>query len=205
MHRDHPGNDRSFQVSPTIHGGLIDPRKRIGVAIQAPGGPGFSGIDSVLRGLQLLPPPAVKVLERFDVVSFDERGSGRSRPVRCDFGAAPGLPNPNDPPEQAARFLDDFSQRAAATCFDQNGPFIYTMSTNTIARDMDMIRRAFGERTVALYGPSAGSELSAVYANLFPEHVRAMVLDGGLVPEYGDSWPAGAGTADLRRLRHDRL
>jgi pimeloyl-ACP methyl ester carboxylesterase len=163
-----------------------NPHKRIGIAFQAPGGPGISGIDNTLRGLQLLPPAAVRVLERFDVITFDERGSGRSHAVHCDIGKPLGVP-PTDDPIAAAKFLDDFSQRFASTCLEQNGPFIYSMSTNNIARDMDMVRRALGESKMTIFGASAGTELGAVYASMFPERVRAMVLDAGLVPEFGDS------------------
>lgn len=163
-----------------------NPQARIGVLFLGPGGPGFSGIDIVLRGLQLMPPAARRVLERFDVVSFDERGSGRSRSIHCDMPAA-GFPLDPDP-VAAARFLDEFSQRVADTCVDQNGVFVRTMSTNNIARDVDMVRRALGERTITFLGASAGTELGAVYASLFPRHVRAMVLDAGFPPEYRDNW-----------------
>src|SRR5262249_35102286 len=57
-----------------------DPEHRIGSLVMNPGGPGGSGIDYLPGFAQELP----SVLrDRFDVVSFDPRGIGRSDPVDC--------------------------------------------------------------------------------------------------------------------------
>jgi len=52
------------------------------------------------------------------------------------------------------------------------------VSTASVARDMDLIRRALGERQITYVGFSYGTLLGATYASLFPDSYRAMVLDG---------------------------
>ncbi|NJM08381.1 alpha/beta hydrolase [Candidatus Gracilibacteria bacterium] len=61
------------------------------------------------------------------------------------------------------------------------------MSFNNIARDMDMLRRALGDKQLSYVGLSFGTTLGAVYASLFPTRVRAMILDSGVMPEFRDS------------------
>ena len=47
---------------------------------------------------------------------------------------------------------------------------------------MDVIRRALGEDKISYFGFSYGSELGAAWATLFPDTVRAMVIDGAADP-----------------------
>ena len=133
------------------------------------------------------------------MVSFDPRGVARSRAIRCDVNL-PDLPFDADDATLAAA-LDDVSRRYAQACADQNGPFVNTVGTNNVARDIDMLRRALGERQITYAAGSYGSELGAVYASLFPERVRAMLLDGGIPPEFRDNfvefWSEYAGGFEL--------
>ena len=57
------------------------------------------------------------------------------------------------------------------------------MSTVDAAIDMDELRAALGQPKLTYIGFSYGTYLGAVYAQLFPTHVRAMVLDGALNPD----------------------
>src|SRR5262249_37693132 len=123
--------------------------------------------------------------ERFDIIGFDPRGVGRSRPVQCVTEAA-GQPTASSGDALAA-FFDDFAKRVAKACVDQNGAaYVTSLSTNNTARDMDMLRQALGEERISFAGVSYGTVVGAVYASMFPERVRAMVLDGGLAPEFRD-------------------
>ena len=54
------------------------------------------------------------------------------------------------------------------------------MNTTTSARDMDQLRAALGVQKIDFYGMSYGTALGSVYAELFPGHVNAMVLDGAV-------------------------
>jgi pimeloyl-ACP methyl ester carboxylesterase len=150
------------------------PQQRIGVLFANPGGPGGSGVDFVAQGVNA--PGFIRLRERFDIVSFDVRGSHRSQAVRCE------LPRPADPATvpaaQLPALFDDFSREVAHACTLKAGPLIRTLSTNNIARDIEVLRRALHERQISYVGLSYGASLGAVYASLFPQNVRAMLLDG---------------------------
>ena len=64
------------------------------------------------------------------------------------------------------------------------------MATADVARDMDRIRQALGDDQLTYVGYSYGSFLGVSYANLFPENVRAVVVDGVLDPI---AWTTGTG------------
>lgn len=161
-----------------------DPRKRIGALFTNPGGPGISGVDQVIFGIRA--PLFVQVRSRFDIIGFDPRGVGRSRPIQCE---PEPLELPDDRSDAAlAAAFDGFSRRYAEACLQQDGPFVAKVSTNNVARDMDMLRRALGERTITYASGSYGTQLGAVYASLFPKRVRAMALDGGTGPVFRDGY-----------------
>jgi pimeloyl-ACP methyl ester carboxylesterase len=56
------------------------------------------------------------------------------------------------------------------------------MSTTDDALDMDVLRRAVGDRKLTYFGESYGSYLGLVYANMFPGRVRAIAIDGIVDP-----------------------
>ena len=68
-------------------------------------------------------------------------------------------------------------RRACATAHPALTAAVDTVNT---ARDMDRIRQALGVSTISFYGLSYGTVLGTVYAELFPHHVREMVLDGAV-------------------------
>lgn len=157
--------------------------QRIGSLFVNPGGPGASAVDFV-RGIQDILPP--EVLRRFDIVAFDPRGVGSSQPLSCLSG--PDLdrylaldPNPTTPAEIAT--VVAANQKFAAGCAQDYGPsFLAHINTQDAARDMDYLRQAVGDPKLSYVGYSYGTFLGAQYANLFPTHVRALVLDGAVDP-----------------------
>ena len=155
---------------------------RIGSLFVNFGGPGGNDVDFLkfVADSRLAP-----LRERFDLVTFDPRGTGRSEPaVRCDFEAPPA-PAPGDSAERAA-YLDEHARRFAEACLAQTGPVVTRLGTNNVARDIDLFRAALGEKAISFHGASYGAELGAVYASLFPKRVRAMVLDGGTSDTFAD-------------------
>lgn len=158
---------------------------KIGSLITNPGGPGASGVDALDYLASLFPQ---SVLDRFDIVGFDPRGVGRSAPVRCETG--PQLDqfiHLNPAPTTAAGFQ---TLVAGAKTFDQNcqaksGAELPFVGTVNAARDMDEIRAAVGDPKLNFVGFSYGTFLGATYADLFPTHIRTMVLDGALDPALG--------------------
>jgi pimeloyl-ACP methyl ester carboxylesterase len=157
--------------------------ERIGSLFVNPGGPGASAVDFARQVPGILP---TSILRRFDIVAFDPRGMGGSSPLACENGA--GLdaylalnPNPSTPAEIQAVATAD--QQFAAGCAKQYGAtFLAHIDTKTAARDMDYIRASLGEAQLTYLGYSYGTFLGAEYADLFPTHVRAFVLDGAVDP-----------------------
>ncbi len=161
-----------------------DPDQRIGSLLVNPGGPGAGG--SVLAELaeDIYGPD---LLDRFDIVGWDPRGTGLSEPyVDCVdeydpyFGIDSG---PDDAVEEQA--LQDTLAEFAAGCAERSGDLLSHISTVDSARDMDAIRRALGEDTISYFGWSYGTSLGATWATMFPETVRAAVLDGAVDPTVG--------------------
>jgi pimeloyl-ACP methyl ester carboxylesterase len=160
---------------------------RIGSLVVNPGGPGVSGVDAAARlalGARAGGLPD-EILRRFDVVGFDPRGVGRSSGIECgddaDWDAVFGSdPNPPDP----AAFAEAVrvSQRIAASCAANQGDRLGAYSTHQTAQDLDAVRAAVGDARLTYLGYSYGTLLGATYAHLFPDRVRALVLDGAIDP-----------------------
>ncbi|HVU60291.1 MAG TPA: alpha/beta hydrolase [Mycobacteriales bacterium] len=152
-----------------------------GSLIVNPGGPGASGVQFVEEAGDLFKP----LMSHLDLVSFDPRGVGASDPVRCLTG--PQLdayvnldPDPTTAAQRAATIRQ--SREFADACYAKNGDYLEHVGTIDEARDMDVLRAALGDAKLTYYGASYGTYLGAKYAQLFPTHIRAMVLDGALDP-----------------------
>jgi pimeloyl-ACP methyl ester carboxylesterase len=185
---DRPGGEQ-IAVS-VIRLPAASPGRRIGSLFLNPGGPGGSGVDAVRGGAQFLP---LQLRGRFDIVGFDPRGILRSTPLRCyrTFGEAiadlPPFAYPTSEAQVMRLKAADLSLVRA--CRSHAGPILRHMSTADVARDMDLLRRAVGDRSLNYLGFSYGTELGQTYANMFPRKVGAMVIDGVLDPR---AW-AGTG------------
>ena len=147
------------------------------------GGPGQSGVDFAGFSVSLLPEA---LLDRFDVVGFDPRGVGHSQPIRCKH------PDPGPPtfPDlltatgyaRAASEMRQFAEECATALGSRAALF----STTATAVDIDRIRAALGQSTLTYLGWSYGAKLGAEYARLYPDKVRAAVLDAPTNP--GTTW-----------------
>ncbi len=150
--------------------------ERIGYLLVNPGGPGGSGLEFVQYAGALFAP---EILERFDIVGFDPRGVGESEPKFACGGPGEQLAFLNsiedepDTPEEIAA-----GEAAARLCIESMGRVGGLLHSEYVARDMDEIRKALGVEQISYMGFSYGSALGVWYATLFPESVRAMVLDG---------------------------
>ncbi|CAB4579123.1 MAG: alpha/beta fold hydrolase [Actinobacteria bacterium] len=155
-----------------------DPTARIGSMIVNPGGPGF-GAEMLLTNAEEI--FDAELLDVFDIVGLDPRGTGGSTPVIDCIDDYDALDAASDltPADDAARQAQIDAVRAYAVgCVERTGDAIAHMSTASTARDIDVLRRALGEETVTFFGTSYGCELGATWATLHPETVRAAVLDG---------------------------
>jgi pimeloyl-ACP methyl ester carboxylesterase len=173
---------RRFSL-PVIKLPASDPARRIGSLVLNPGGPGGSGIQYALAARSVVS-PAVRA--RFDVVGFDPRGVGQSVPaIHCLTG--PGLDTylkTNDDPVTAAQLATVVTQSKlfAQGCEQRSGALLPYVGTREAAHDMDILRAALGDAKLTYLGKSYGTYLGAWYAQEFPSHVRAMVLDGAVNP-----------------------
>jgi pimeloyl-ACP methyl ester carboxylesterase len=159
---------------------------RIGSLVVNPGGPGVSGADAALSLALTLP---TDLLQRFDLVGFDPRGVGLSTPVECipdplkDTLAA-AEPRPTTDAQLAETFA--LAQKVADGCAQKYGKALGTFDTTDTARDLDRLREALGDAKLSFLGYSYGTTLGSVYAELFGDRIRAMVLDGDVDPDAGD-------------------
>ncbi len=173
-------------AGPTIPIALVrhpaeDPSARIGSLVIDPGGPGVSGIDDAANELSALTP---QLLDDFDIVLFDPRGVERSDPVTCDRPKGQVPVSSDLVPATPAEIETTISglRQFALDCEDTVPTLLPYVGTVDVARDMDRLRQALGDSGLTYMGQSYGSLLGLTYAQLFPTHVRAMVLDGVLDP-----------------------
>ncbi len=159
------------------------PEQRIGSMFVNPGGPGDTGVGLV-RG----DPDGLDAwgAGRFDVVSWDPRGTNRSTRVRCfrsergeaRFWAGVSIPTTKSASKRYRRKAVALARR----CGEVSGWLLPHISTADTARDLDYLRRLVGDRKLTYAGLSYGTFLGETYANMFPGRVRAMMLDGIVDP-----------------------
>ncbi|GAA4868608.1 alpha/beta hydrolase [Actinomycetospora straminea] len=151
-----------------------DPAARLGTLVVNYGGPGSPGTASLRR----LAGRFEALRARFDLLTIDPRGTGGSAPVTCGPFGGERVPAPVGPARTPAFWAS--AAEPGRACLAGTGERLGHLSTANAARDVDLVRQALGEETVSLYGYSYGTYSAATYANLFPSHTRAMVLDGSL-------------------------
>lgn len=162
---------------------------RIGSLLINPGGPGVSGMESAAA---LLGSPAVdKLSQRFDIVGFDPRGIGASKPaVRCLTGeerdADRGDDIEVDPSPEGVAKQEAEEREFAERCTERTehgAKMLANLGTREVVRDMDVLRSVLGDKKLTYLGYSYGTRIGYSYAEAFPENVRALLLDGALDPE----------------------
>lgn len=161
-----------------------DPDNKIGSLFLNPGGPGGSGVFFVLNVGQFLYTPEVRA--HFDIVGFDPRGINFSAPLSCftNFDHLDELNKLDFYPDTDEQAMEqtEFDRRFNEHCELNAGAIRDNMSTADVARDMDIMRAAVGDRRLNYAGYSYGSFLGVSYANMFPKRVRALIVDAVLDP-----------------------
>jgi pimeloyl-ACP methyl ester carboxylesterase len=158
--------------------------QRIGTLLINPGGPGVAALDFVAYADQIF---SASIIDRFDIVAWDPRGVGQSDPrIDCvdSMDDYFGLdPSPDDATETEQ--LISGAQEFASSCMTRSSDLLPYVSTIDTASDMDVLRRALNEERISYMGFSYGTSLGATWATLFPETVRAAVLDAAVDPTRG--------------------
>ena len=132
------------------------------------GGPGQGARDAFVPVLGAL----AGVRRDRDIVLIDQRGTGGSNPMNCDF-----------PDETFDTQIDPERFRSMARdCLASlpGDPRYYT--TSVAIRDLDAVRAALGYERINLYGGSYGTRVAQHYLRHYPGHTRTVILDGVVNP-----------------------
>lgn len=128
------------------------------------GGPGQSARDV----LPLMRHALRDVNQHRDLIFLDQRGTGASNPLRCDFSAVDPFLEP-DPEVIEALYRD---------CLDGFDADVRHYLSEDAARDIDALRAHLGYAQINLVGSSYGTRLAQIYLRAYPDRVRSMILDG---------------------------
>jgi len=135
-----------------------DAENRIGTLFFNYGGPGGSAVHGTAAMVEELLPEVI--INAFDIVAMDPRGTGYSA-YASEFLRCGKLANCADELEQISGYL----------------------GSNSIVQDYDLLREHLGEESISFVGYSYGTRLGSLYANEFPDRVRALVLDSPMAPD----------------------
>ena len=156
------------------------PEAKIGSLVFNPGGPGAPAVSFLTAIADTLPD---RIRDRFDLVAFDPRGVGRSSPIECEDSLDPLFDQSFQPTTAAERAgLVDAVRSLADACAARSGALLSHVSTVDAAHDLERLRVALGEEQLSFVGSSYGTFLGATYASMYPDRVRAFVLDGPVDP-----------------------
>ncbi|MCS3803903.1 pimeloyl-ACP methyl ester carboxylesterase [Chromobacterium alkanivorans] len=138
------------------------------------GGPGYFGINPWVD----IEGSAKKIHESWDIVGYDPRGVGQSKPIiDCTIIEEPSTP-------------ENYNKDLINACVKYTGiDILKHMGTDEAASDVDRIRQAVGDKKLSAIAYSYGTQVGLIYAERFPNNVRAMVLDGVVdIDEAKDSY-----------------
>lgn len=155
----------------------------LGSLVVNPGGPGGSGVDYARAAGQIF---SGDITDAYQIVGFDPRGVGRSHPVDCltDEQLDKWIAFDGDPQTpRAEQELLAAAKKFGKRCQRESGDLLPYVDTESVVRDMDVLRSALGEQRLNFLGFSYGTMIGALYADQFGEVTGRMVLDGVLPPQ----------------------
>ncbi len=146
----------------------LDQRSRAAPLFILAGGPGQSAIDLYVS----VAPAFTDIHRSHDIVLVDQRGTGASAPLNCDY------------PDDWSGAADALAlvRRATRACLAKFGPRVRFYTTSAAVSDLDAVRRAMGYRRIDLYGASYGTRVAIEYMRRYPAAVHAAILDGVVDP-----------------------
>jgi pimeloyl-ACP methyl ester carboxylesterase len=180
-----------------------DRKHRIGSLFVNPGGPGAPATDFALLAPLFL---SDKLLDRFDIVGMDPRGIGSSTNVECFSGprqqtiALKGMEPLFPYGKKQEKAYVGAAKTLGRACSTRGRQLSASMSTAEVARDMDVMRRAVGDKKLTYLGFSYGTAIGQYYANMFPDRFRAIAADGVINPQ---AWVGSRRTGNT--VQDDRL
>ena len=166
--------DRSAPVPGTISLSVerlqAGPTQSASAVLALAGGPGQAANPLATQLAKAIAP----ALSDRDLIVYDQRGTGRSDPLSCkalDYSRALAQATAGT----VGRFFEE--------CAQQIGPARGGFTTQESVQDIEALRQALGYEKLVLYGTSYGTKVALEYAELYPQHVEALVLDSVVTPE----------------------
>ncbi|MFP3969496.1 alpha/beta hydrolase [Actinomadura fulvescens] len=163
-----------------------DTKNYQGIVLLNRGGPGGAGRDLPLRFTNPARGLPKEVSAKYDWIGFDPRGVQATEPsIVCDPSFQwPGKARADFVPasQRDERAWLRKARKYAADCGRKYGGYLPHIKTENVARDMDEIRKALGQKKTSYFGYSYGTFLGQVYASMFPRHLRRIVLDSVVNP-----------------------
>lgn len=156
------------------------------------GGPGGAAVSSIVS--QVEDGLGTSLVKNYDIVALDPRGVGASTPVHClsneqldrynsEGSILPDVPDRADQsPEEIVASMTAELSTIAAGCEKLSGSLYRHIDTVSAAKDFEMVRRILHQEKFDYLGYSYGTFLGATYAQLYPNAVGRMVLDGAVDP-----------------------
>jgi pimeloyl-ACP methyl ester carboxylesterase len=130
-------------------------------------------------------PVFARIRRRHDIILVDQRGTGRSHPLVCQFDE-----------QQMWDAGEDETARVMRECRSslEKTHDLAQYTTSVAVRDLEAVRRALGYRRISFYGSSYGTRVAQHYARRYPASTEALILDGVVPPTriLGTSTPLDA-------------
>lgn len=114
-----------------------------------------------------------RVNRNHDIVLVDQRGTGHSAPLTCDY------PDDWQAPDDTVPAL----RQATLHCLQKYGDRVRFYTSSAAVTDLEAVRQALDFREIDLYGVSYGTRVAQLYMRRYPKSIRAVILDGVTFPE----------------------
>ncbi len=133
------------------------------------GGPGQAASDMYVSYAGAF----ARINRNHDIVLVDQRGTGKSEPLFCDY------------PQDWRATADEMPalKRATLACLARYGERVRYYTSSEAALDLERVRSALGYARIDLYGASYGTRVAELYLRHHPAVVHAVILDGVTYPE----------------------
>ncbi len=135
------------------------------------GGPGTSAVDLYTSSSG----PFERVRRDRDIILVDQRGTGRSNRLDCDYGDQNLFDRIDDVEVGPANIKcrDELARKSDLRMY----------TTSVAVRDLEHVRQLFGYQRINIYGNSYGTRVAQHFARRYPKSTRTLILDGVVNPE----------------------
>ena len=134
-----------------------------------------------------LPVFTTRLRSTFDLVGLDMRGEGSSNPLVCDKDIYNQRVTNIALDDESFDKLVAHNKAFAESCDRLTGPLFRLMGTDQKIRDLDLVRQGVGSEKLNWVGWSGGTQIGAEYAELYPEKLGRMALDGNNARDISDA------------------